>query len=627
MGGPFFFVSGGIVKEFRHEIAGDLVTVHVPEDTADLNAFWEWLYAARERGPIALDTETTGLDIYSPGYRLRTVQFGDAHDAWVILYERGGYFVSYARDAIRRCRKVLIHNAAFDWLVLDRHAGIPLEDLAPWTTDTRILASLVDPRQPQEGGIGTGLKPLSAHWVDPAAPDTQSGLTAVFRSLGLTKATGWAGIPLTDPTFLLYAGLDVILTARLEPVLRRELRRLAVRDQLVTYEHELARICAVMMRTGLVLDVEYTRDLDGQLGDDAERYAADAARYGVANVNSTAQLAEALAGMGETLTERTASGAVRVDKNVLLALADMSLQWQPLGTRTPNPLALAVLRSKRAGKWRQSYTRTFLDTVDADGRCHPFINSLQARTGRMSITRPALQTLPSSDAMIRRCLLADPGHVVISTDFSAVELRVLAALADVKRMKSAIQNGEDLHDFTARLVYGEGFTKGHRKLAKGVGLGKVYGGGAATISRQTGAPIEDVQRALRAYDRLYPEIRRAASRWQREAFQTGMVKISATGRRLPLDRDRTYAVTNYMCQSAARDVLGQSMIQMEDAGLLPYMRLPIHDEIVASAPAAEAEEIAREFERCMTWPLYGVPIDAEAEIGGRSWGSLYGADF
>lgn len=615
------------MKTFRYEMAGEPVTVRVPEDTDDLRQFWEWIYTARERGPIALDTETTGLDIYRPGYQLRTVQFGDAHDAWVIVYERGGYFAQYAREAVQRCRELLIHNAAFDWLVLDKHAGLPLEDLTTWTTDTRILASLVDPRQPQEGGIGTALKPLSAYWVDPAAPDTQSGLTSVFRSLGLTKETGWAGIPADDPTYLLYAGLDVILTARLEPVLRRELARLGVRDQLVTYEHEIARLCAVMQRTGLLLDLDYTADLDGRLAEDADEHARAARRYGVENVNSTAQLAEALAGMGEVLTERTASGAVKVDKAVLAALADVSLQGEPLGTRTPNPLAQAVIASKRAGKWRQAYTSTFLATVDDVGRVHPSINALQARTGRMSITRPALQTLPSSDALIRRCLLADPGHVMISTDFSAVEMRVLAALADVKRMKQAIARGEDLHDFTAQLVYGEGFTKRHRKLAKGVGLGKVYGGGAATIARQTGAPIEDVQRALKAYDRLYPEIRRAASRWQREAFQTGMVLVSATGRRLPLDRDRTYAVTNYMCQSAARDVLGQSMLNMEAAGLLEYMRLPIHDEILASAPAGEAEEIAREFERCMTWPLYGVQIDADAEIGGRSWGSLYGADY
>ncbi|MFB6955262.1 DNA polymerase [Streptomyces niveus] len=614
---------------FRHEIAGEPVTVRVPETTEDLNEFWKWLYEVRHRGPVALDTETTGLDVFSPTFRLRTVQFGDVRDAWVILYERGGYFESYARDAILRIPHLLIHNASYDWLVLDRHGGIPLEELTAWdrTTDTRILASLVDPRQPQEGGIGTGLKPLSAHWVDSAAPDTQSGLTAVFRGLGLTKETGWAGIPATDPTYLLYAGLDVLLTARLEPVLRRELARLDVRPELVTYEHEIARLCAVMQRTGLVLDLDYTHQLDRRLREDAQQYADQAARYGVLNVNSTAQLADAFAGMGETLTERTDSGAVKVDKAVLSRLADLSLQGEPLGLRTPNPLALAVLKSKRAGKWGKAYARTFLDTVDAAGRVHPFISPLAARTGRMSITRPALQTLPSSDAMIRRCLLADDGHVIISTDFSAVEMRVLAALANVRRMKEAISGGEDLHDFTARIVFGRNFTKAHRKLAKAIGFGKVYGGGAQTISRQSGAPIEDVQRALRAYDKLYPEIRRAASRWQREAFQTGMVSISATGRRLPLDRDRTYAVTNYMCQSAARDVLGQSMLNAESAGLLEHCRLPIHDEILASAPRKEAEEIAREFERCMTWELFGVPITAEAEIGGRSWGSLYGADF
>ncbi|MFJ8472148.1 DNA polymerase [Kitasatospora sp. NPDC094011] len=612
---------------FRHQVAGDTVTIRVPEDLEDLQRFWNWAYEARSRGPIALDTETTGLNIFSTGYRIRTVQFGDAHEAWVIPYEKGGHFEGFVREIIPRIPHLLIHNAPFDWLVLDQHAGIKLEQLAPRTTDTRLLAALIDPRQPQEGGIGVGLKPLSAYWIDPSAPDTQSGLTAVFRSHGLTKETGWAGIPLEDPTYLLYAGLDVIFTARLETVLRRELARLEVRPALIPYEHEIARICAHMQRTGLVLDTEYTRELDDQLAGEAETFAAAAARYGVDNVNSTAQLSAALVGMGEMLTETTASGALRVDKSVLHALADLSLQGEPLGTRTPNPLAAAVLRSKRAGKWRQAYTRTFLETADASGRVHPFINSLQARTGRMSITRPALQTLPSSDQMIRRCLLADPGHVVISCDFKAVELRVLAALAEIKAMKRAISEGRDLHDFTASILFGDQFTPKQRKLSKSTGLGKVYGGGAQTISRQSGVPVEDVQRAIRAYDRLYPEIKRAARRWQREAMETGMVSISVTGRRLPLDRDRIYAVTNYMCQSAARDVLGQSLLNIEAAGLLDLLRLPIHDEVLVSAPAGEAVEIAREIERCMTWDLYGVPIEGEAEIGRRSWGSLYGASF
>ncbi|MFF2543974.1 DNA polymerase [Kitasatospora sp. NPDC058063] len=612
---------------FRHQVAGETVTIRVPEDLKDLQQFWDWVHEVRHRGPIALDTETTGLGIFSVGYRIRTVQFGNSHEAWVIPYEKGGHFEGFVREIIPRIPNLLIHNAPFDWLVIDRHAGIPLEDLAPKTTDTRLLAALIDPRQPQEGGIGVGLKPLSAYWIDPAAPDTQAGLNAVFRSHGLTKETGWAGIPLEDPTYLLYAGLDVILTARLETVLRRELARLEVRPALIPYEHEIARICATMQRTGLVLDEEYTRQLDDQLGADAAEFAAHAVRYGVTNVNSTAQLGEALLGMGEVLTERTAGGQLRVDKSVLHALADLSLQGEPLGTRTPNPLAAAVIKSKRAGKWRQSYTSTFLETVDQLGRVHPFINSLQARTGRMSITRPALQTLPSSDQLIRRCLLADEGHVVISCDFKAVELRVLAALADIKAMKRAISQGRDLHDFTASVLFGEGFTPKQRKLSKSTGLGKVYGGGAATISRQSGVPIEDVQRAIRAYDRLYPEIRRASRRWQREAFETGMVSISVTGRRLPLDRDRTYAVTNYMCQSAARDVLGQSLLNIEAAGMLDLLRLPIHDEVLVSAPAGEAEDVAREIERCMTWPLYGVPIEGEAEIGRRSWGSLYGSDY
>jgi DNA polymerase-1 len=615
------------VQTYRHNVAGETVTVRVPQDARDLDRFRDWVRTANERGPIALDTETTGLDIYGQAYRLRTVQFGDEREAWVIHWERGNEFRHSALWALEVIKRFRIHNAPFDWLVLDRHAGVPLESLAPRTVDTKLLAGLVDPRQPQEGGIGTGLKPLSAYYVDPSAPDTQGDLTAVFRSLGLTKATGWAGIDLDHPTYNLYAGLDVILTSRVAPVLAAELARLGVRDVLVQYEHEIARICAVMQRKGMILDEDYVRTLSGILREEEAEYATVAARYGVENVNSTRQIAEALIGMGETLTERTASGAIKVDKAVLLSLADMSLQWERLNTRTPNPLADAVLRSKRAGKWCTAYADTFLETVDENGRIHPFINSMQARTGRMSITRPALQTLPSSDQMVRRALLAEPGHVMISTDFAAVEMRVLAALADVKKMKEAIRTGQDLHDFTARLVFGDGFTKAHRKLCKGVGFGKVYGGGAATIARQTGAPMDDVQRAIAAYDRVYPEIKRASARWQREAFQSGMVHVSATGRRLPLDRDRTYAVVNYACQSAARDVLGQSLLHIEEAGLLDTLRLPIHDEVLVSAPANEAEEIAREIERCMTFELFGVPIEAEAEIGRRSWGSLYGADF
>ncbi|WP_030737283.1 DNA polymerase [Streptomyces sp. NRRL S-31] len=618
------------MKVFNYAIAGEPVQVKVPESYDDLLMFWAWFVEADNRGPIGLDTETTGLDVYSPGYKLRTVQFGDRHTGWVILWELGGYFHEFALRALRHGKKFQIHNAPFDWAVLDRHApGMSIELLAQKTIDTRLKAGLVDPRQPQEGGRGTALKPLMAWYVDPKAPDTQGDLTAVFRSLKLTKATGWAGIDLMHPTYLLYAGLDPIFAARLDTCLDRELDMLEVRPRLVQYEHEIARICAIMQRKGMVLDVDYTRELDERLASEALMHEAACLRYGVTNVNAPAQLREALKGMGEVWSadELTATGALKVDKAVLHRFADLDFQTgKPLGTRKPNPLAEAIIKSKRAGKWRSAYTQTFLDVMDSDGRLHSFVNSMQARTGRMSITRPALQTLPSGDAMIRRCLMADEGEVVVSTDFAAVEMRVLAALADVKRMKEAITNGEDLHAFTARQVYGEGFTKQHRKVCKGVGFSKVYGGGAATTARQTGAPLADVQRAMTAYDRVYPEIRRYSNRLQRQAYDNGFVGVSITGRRLPVDRDRVYAVTNYAVQSAARDCLGQSLINLENAGLLDTLRLPIHDEVLASVPKAESADYAKAIEKCMTFDLMGVPIEAEAEVGKRSWGSLYGAE-
>lgn len=625
------------MRTYNHRIAGESVQVNVPETARDIGEFRQWLRNADSLGPIALDTETTGLDIFSSGYRLRTVQFGNATTAWVIHWERGGIFEGAARWALRLIRRFLIHNAPFDWLVLDRHAAVSLESLAPRTTDTKLLAGLVDPRQPQEGGIGTGLKPLSAYYVDPTSPDTQGDLTAVFRSLGLTKATGWAGIPLDHPTYNLYAGLDVILTSRIAPILTDELQRLGVRERLVEYEHTIARICTHMQRRGIVLDTDYVNTLTRMLREDESRAKTEAERYGVGNVNSTRQIAEALLAMGEALDETTASGAVKVDKPVLLALADLDTDWTRVGAREPNPLADAVLRAKRAGKWCTTYADTFLETVDADGRIHPFINSMQARTGRMSITRPALQTLPSSDWMIRRAMLADPGEFWFSVDFQAIEMRVLAALAGVKRMidgfvnadsysKEEYPDGFDIHLYTARLIKGPKATKRQRKVFKGAGFGKVYGGGVTTVARQTGAPEDEIRSAFTEYDRAFPEIKRASSRWQREAFQTGMVHVSVTGRRLPLDRDRTYAVVNYACQSAARDCLGQALINMEDAGLLDYLRLPIHDEVVGSAPEADARDIVREIERCMTFDLMGVPIVAGGDLGGRSWGSLYGAD-
>lgn len=265
-----------------------------------------------------------------------------------------------------------------------------------------------------------------------------------------------------------------------------------------------------------------------------------------------------------------------------------------------------------------------LEVRDSDDRVHPVISSLKARTARMSISEPPLQQLPSGDWITRQALVAEPGSVVGAADYSSVEMRVLAALANDPVMIQAILDGEDLHDFTARIVYGPDFTKFHRKVCKGVGFGKVYGGGAEGIAKLTGAPLEQVQTAIRAYDRTYRGIKRYSTRLVNRAEYGRKEVVTPAGRRLPLDRKRLYAATNYVVQSTARDVLAESLLRIDEAGLTEFLRLPVHDEVVFVAPTREAEDVGREIARLMEVPdFYGVPLATELTIGGPSWGSLY----
>lgn len=601
-----------------HTIAGEECRIYFPERRQDLPGFDHFL--AQGDKILGFDTETTGLDIFSPGYRCRLAQFGNRREAWVLQKD---LFPDAIAKALRQPRAFVAHNAPFDLLVSDRHLGVRIEELADRVHDTRVLAHLLDPRQPHEGGAGLALKPLSAIYVDDEAPDTQEGLTAEFRRLGFTKATGWANIPIDNELYVRYAGLDVILATRLFYELGPLVKDMALGD-LSKFEHHLQTLLAIMQRKGMLLDVDYINRLRGDLTAEAEQFNGVAKRYGVENTNSTAQVSAALVAMGETLDEKTASGALKVDKAVLLPLADMDGQWERIEARTPNPLADAVLRAKRAEKWQTAYVDAFLDLRDSEDRLHPMIGGLQARTARMSVSRPPLQQLPSGDWKIRRAVIADPGQLIIASDYAQVEMRVLAALCQDGTLVEAIISGVDLHDFTAAKVFGPEFTKVQRKISKAIGFGKVYGGGLATIVRQTGAPADDVRPALAAYDATFPGIKRYGQRLQRRAEYGKKEVITVSGRHLPLDRDRLYAATNYVVQSTARDLLAQAIVDIFDAGLGDHLLLPIHDELLGQAPEEDAEEVVQEIGRIMGSTFYGIPITSDPEVYGRSWGSGYG---
>lgn len=527
--------------------------------------------------PVAVDTETDAGPLYG-GVRLRLVSISDGTHTVVIDPERhAALLVALLQKPFRW----VAHNAEFDKAVIRSCLGVELGAVE----DTYVLGHLIDPRQPHEGGHGLGLDDLAAHYLGEAKLGGE--LKAEMKRGGWS----WATIPVDNPVYLKYAARDAELTARMLPALEAY----GPNRGLVEFEYRVAAACSRMEARGVLVDREYTLATIERLRLEAAQQAARAAALGVANVNSPRQVQAAL-------------GLPSASKEHL----------QPLAAQG-NELAQAILAAKGAQKRAASYCGAFLKLAQGDGRLHAEIRPLLARTGRMSISRPPLQQLPAGDGLIRRCLVADPGQGMFSVDFKAVEIRVLAALCRDEGLIDVILSGADLHDRTAATIFGPGFTKQERKLAKVAAFCTLYGGGAQAIVTQTGASLEAAQEVRAGFLRAYPGIKRYASRLSEQARESGFV-VTRTGRRLPVDKDRGYSALNYVIQSTARDLFAQALLDVEAAGYGNYLLLPIHDELVGQAPAEDAERAMRAVAKAMSTTLDGIPIETDAEILGASWG-------
>lgn len=593
--------------ELRQKIGAEEVTVYVVETPEDLDGFRSFVRAHRRC--LAVDTETTGLDIYSDEFRCRLVQFGTQSGAWILPVELSDKLVQEVRMALVAIDKIVMQNASYDLQVLDRCFGIKMEYLWPKVTDTQILAKLVDPRPYEAGGFGHSLENLVAHFVsEDEAANVKGLMTKLAKEHKTTKANIWSVIDLFHPEYLLYAGMDTVFTARVCSSLVKLLPD--VSRPLVSYEHKISEICSYIDRKGFLLDVRYAQDLSDRWQADQQVWEAFAlAEYGVEKVNSTEDVAEALEEMGVVISGRTDTGRRKVDKELLGRLIEEG-----------NPLAAVVEEAKRLGKWNKTWVQKFLDARDSEDRCHTFINPLQARTSRMSITGIPAQTLPASDSLVRRCFIAEEGHRIASVDYQTQELRVLAALSGDRTMIEAFKNDADLHQITADA------SQVTRKIGKMANFLTVYGGGPKTLTEQARIDFPTAKRVLDGFSKTYPGVAGYSKKLAADAARQGYI-ITPMGRRLPVDSSRSYSALNYMIQSSSRDVTCRALIRLHEAGFTPYLRLPIHDEIVASVPAEKAEWGASEIARLMAEQMGPVLIGTEPEVGKRSWGSLYGADF
>jgi DNA polymerase-1 len=260
-----------------------------------------------------------------------------------------------------------------------------------------------------------------------------------------------------------------------------------------------------------------------------------------------------------------------------------------------------------------------------------------ARTGRMSIQNPALQTLPKGDDTVRRAFLPkDDDHVIITSDLDQVEFRMFAHLSEdpnlISLFHTADATGSDPFTEIGREIYREpGMQKSdkRRALIKGVVYGRLYGAGVAKQAVTAGVPEEQMRAVSNAFDRRFPGMQT----FQKDVERVGTARLEGegigyintwTGRRIPCDDDRVYTLTNYLIQGGAAEVFKSNLVKLDQADLTDLLIVPVHDEIVLNAPREDAEEIKELVRKCMTTTEgWSVPLTADADGPLENWGSKY----
>lgn len=569
------------------------VEVTVVRSLDDALACKRWLGERHGTDALALDTETGGLSPHRDALRL--VQFGDTEQSFVIRWDM---WAGLVHEVLADWQGHWIgHNMAFDMRFLERNGcTVPRHRLH----DTKVLAHLDNPVR------SNSLKPLSVALLDKTAAKGQELLQQGMKKQGWT----WATVPFDFAPYMFYAGFDTTLTARLWEHLApaREAYPAAYDLEMAT-----ALICSDMAMRGMRVD----RDYLGLKLDDLEAYCEQVTawikeHYGV-SPGSNAAVTNRLLADGVRLEKRTASGNWSVDSEVLEALE--------------HPLAVAVLRHRQCRKVASTYFQGVADSLDGD-ILRADINPLAARTGRMSISRPPLQQLPSGSALVRDMFIPREGNRLAMIDYDNVEMRLLAHFANESGMVESIRRGgdeADLHAYTARML---GVP---RKVAKTINFAKAYGAGPAKMAAQLGITEEAARAFVERYDATFPgiptfirEVERVGHERERD---TGTAYITNPyGRRVPKAKeDGVYVLTNYLIQSTAADVLKSKLVALDAAGLAQHALISVHDEVIFEFPAESAEDLTRAAVNVMAeTERFSVPLTVAAEIH-DSWGAKYAA--
>jgi DNA polymerase-1 len=608
--------------------------VNAYETVTSLDRLKEWVARAREQGYVAVDTETSDLDANRADLVGFSLALEPGKAAYVPLQHRGGSDlfggglqpdqipVTEALDVIRPLLEdasvlKIGQNLKYDWVVLKRH-GI---EVRPFD-DTMLISYVLD------AGRGShGMDELSRRHLG-HSPISFSDVAGTGRNkvsfdrVEIAKATA-------------YAAEDADVTLRLWQLLKP---RLAAEHRATVYEtleRPLVDVIARMEMRGILVDRQILSRLSGEfaqtlarLEDEIHEMAGEKFAIG-----SPKQIGDILFGkMGLPGAKKTPSGQWATPATLLDELAQAG-----------HELPAKILEWRQLSKLKSTYTDTLQEHMHPETkRVHTSFSLAATTTGRLSSSDPNLQNIPirtEAGRKIRKAFVAPEGHKIISADYSQIELRILAHIADIPQLQEAFAQGIDIHAATASAMFGvplDQMTPDLRRQAKTINFGIIYGISAFGLATRLGIPNAEASTFIKQYFERFPGIRTYIDETKKACKEKGYVttlfgrvchypqiKSSNPSERAGVERQ----AINAPIQGTAADIIRRAMIRMEDAlkaeRLSARMLLQVHDELVFEAPDDEVEATLPVVSRVMTEAPFPavtlkVPLAVEARAA-QNW--------
>lgn len=592
----------------------DNVKLRLVESIDDVIEFRNWAAQTRET-PLCVDTENGGLNPFL--HRLRLMQVGDMWTGWAFTPQWWGA----AAEVIRRYdRRLGFFNSPYDWRFL-RQAGIA----ARWdVTDDMLLG----------GHLHNSLRPGGLKQQGDQLIDSRCSAGEKMLKDAMSKQKwDWDTVPFDFAPYWQYAALDTCVTAHLCKRLLPELTG----PYALPYSIELAtaRCCANMMDAGLLVDVPYTERSIATMNEWLGRAAAWLkSAHGITSPGSNGQVEKAMGRLGIPVLFWTDGGKASYTKDTLRVYAGEFPQAASL--------CKTLLHSRRAAKMIGSYFQHFLDWRDSSDLIHPSIWTCEARTSRMSVTQPALQTLlrdtlsvidTGEDIGVRGSFIPHEGMALGSIDADQIEARMGTHFSGDAGMlamfRAADAGGPSFFKQMAGQIFGLDPVSVDKKdprytLAKNTTYGKIYGSGVPTMAMTAGVTEQVMAPIAATFDRTFPGLDALMQRIIRDAKQMrrrGMPSVTTpTGRRLLGEPGREYALLNYLVQGHSAEIMKKGIIALDAAGFAPYMRLPVHDEILFEFPRAEAEQAVRAAVEVLTdRDTYSIPLTWDGVVLENRW--------